>query len=151
MIALSIRAFSQSDTKLRLGVGTAYASEVESTGLTVKGIYGISNKWEGSLAYTYFFENLGLSWNVIDLDGNFVFYDNKKKFSAYALAGLAVTFWKREPILFGDTRKGSYTGMNIGIGANIALSEHLNLAPEIRGTLFELSYTRVGLTLQYVF
>lgn len=42
-------------------------------------------------------------------------------------------------------------GMNIGAGMNIGMGERFNLAPEIRGTLFDLSYTRIGITVQYMF
>lgn len=145
--------FSQSENepKIRLGIGTSYVSEVESPGIIIKGVYEISQKWECALAYSHVFENFGLSWNIIDFDGQFVFYDNDKKLNAYALGGLAVNFWKRKTILMNDTRTGSYLGLNIGAGLNIALSERINLAPELRGTLFDLSYTRVGITVQYMF
>ncbi|WP_321372877.1 outer membrane beta-barrel protein [uncultured Draconibacterium sp.] len=145
--------FSQSpdESKFRLGIGAAYVSEVESTGLGIKGIYEITEKWEVALSYSHVFENLGLSWEIVDLDGHFVFFDNDKKLNAYALAGIAFNFWKRETLLTNDTRTGSYTGLNIGAGLNIALSKRINLTPELRGTLFDLSYTRLGLSVQYMF
>jgi hypothetical protein len=150
---LSINLFAQSsdDSNFRLGIGAAYVSEVESTSLSIKGIYEITEKWEVALAYSHVFENVGLSWDIIDLDGHFVFYDNDKKISAYALAGFALNFWRRQTLLTKETNTGSYMGMNIGAGMNIGMGEHFNLAPEIRGTIFDLSYTRIGITFQYMF
>lgn len=151
--ALSINLWAQSsdDSNFRLGIGTAYVSEIESTGVLIKGIYEINEKWEAALAYSHVFENLGISWNIIDMDGHFIFYDNDRKLSAYALAGFALNFWRRERLLSNETTSGNYMGMNLGAGINIELGKHLYLTPEIRGTLFDLSYTRVGLTMQYVF
>lgn len=151
--SLSIHLFSQSfdESTFRLGAGTGYVSEVESYSVTVKGIYHFHDKWEVALAYSHVFENFGLSWDIIDLDGHFIFYDNDKKLNAYALAGFALNYWRRETLLTNETRTGNYTGLNIGAGMNIELGKHLNLAPEIRGTLFDLSYTRIGITLQYMF
>nr|WP_321451248.1 outer membrane beta-barrel protein [uncultured Carboxylicivirga sp.] len=157
VITLSIKLFAQSsnDSKFRLGLGIIYASEVESTGLTINGIYNISERWETAIAYSHIFENLNLSWDVLDVDGHYIFYDNDKKLNVYALTGLAFTYWKRETIgtiLFpGQTRTGTYIGLNIGVGTNIELSEKFNLVPEIRGTLFDLSYTRIGVTAQFKF
>lgn len=98
---LSINLFAQSsdDSNLRLGIGSAYVSEVENTSLSIKGIYEITEKWEVALAYSHVFENVGLSWDIIDLDGHFVFYDNDKKLSAYALSGFALNFWRRETLI----------------------------------------------------
>lgn len=153
MITLSINLFAQSsdDSNFRLGIGSAYVSEVESSSLSIKGIYEITEKWEVALAYSHVFENVGLSWNIIDLDGHFIFYDNDKKINVYALAGFALNFWSRETLLNQETRTGSYMGMNIGAGMNIGIGKHFYLTPEIRGTLFDLSYTRIGVTLQYMF
>lgn len=152
---LSLFSQSENDSKFRVGIGSLYSSEIESTGITIKGVYAISNKWELSAGYAHVFENLGLSWEVIDVDGHFVFYNNDKRFNIYALSGLAFTYWKRETIgtilIPKQTLTGNYIGMNIGVGCNIGLSKHLNLSPEIRGTLFDLSYTRIGITIQYMF
>lgn len=157
MSVISIAAFSQTsgDGKLRLGVGAAYASEVDGSGVSAKAIYEITEKWEAAVTFSHFFENLGLTWNVLDIDGHFVFYDNDKKTNIYGLTGLALTYWERKTvgtILFpSETRSGTYTGLNIGVGANFALSERINLAPELRATVLDESYTRVGLTVQYMF
>ena len=150
---LSVTLFAQStdDTKFRVGAGTVFVSEVESYGVSATGIYEISKRWAGAVTFTHVFENVGLSWDIIDTDGHLVFYDNDKKFSAYALAGFALNFWRRETLLTKETITGSYMGMNIGAGMNIGIGERFNLAPELRGTLFDLSYTRIGVTIQYKF
>lgn len=155
---LSVSGFSQ-DTqdngRFRGGIGAAYASEVDGSGISIKGIYGINEKWETAVTYSHFFENLGLMWNVVDIDAQFVFYDNNKKTKLYAISGIALTYWERETlgtiIIPSETKTGTYTGWNIGVGANFVVSERLNLTPELRGTIFDLSYTRIGLTLQYLF
>jgi opacity protein-like surface antigen len=46
---------------------------------------------------------------------------------------------------------GSEIGLNLGIGANYKIDENLNLAPELRYTIIDGSYFRIGATLQYMF
>lgn len=151
---LSAVAFSQTsnDGKFRLGAGAVYTSEIENTGFNIKGVFEITDKWELAAGYTHIFKNLGLGWDVIDMDAHYVFYNNDKKLTIYALSGLAFTYWERDAVLFpGEVITGTYVGMNLGFGTNIALSESISLVPEIRGTVFDLEYSRLGLMVQYMF
>jgi len=49
------------------------------------------------------------------------------------------------------SESGTETGLNLGVGANYKLSDKLNLAPEIRYTIMNGSYLRIGASVQYFF
>lgn len=104
------------------------------------------------------FEKDYVSWNVLDLDGHYVFYQ-QDKFNVYGLSGLSFTFWKVTipgmsaygVTIPSSTTTGSDIGLNLGVGANYPLTTNLNIAPEMRFTIIDGSYFRIGATLQYKF
>lgn len=159
---LCTNLFSQSFNvaNLRAGGGLIFATEIKNVGLTLNGTYEITEQWEGAMAITHIFENDYVKWNVLDLDGHYVFYKHDEKLNVYGLSGLSFTFWKiTVPAMdFGwgistpeITDTGSDIGLNIGVGANYKLTDVLNLTPEMRLTIIDGSYLRIGATLQYMF
>ncbi|GJM65029.1 outer membrane beta-barrel protein [Persicobacter diffluens] len=146
--------------KLRAGLGLVYASEIKSVGINLNGAYAITEEWEAAVGFTHIFENNAVRYNVLDFDGHYNFYTDGDKLKIYGLAGLGLTFWKVTiPAIdmgFGfsspeTTSTGTEVGLNLGIGANYALSDKLNLAPEIRFTAMDGSYLRIGAAIQYRF
>ncbi len=155
-VLLTANLFSQSFdvANLRAGGGLVYASEISNIGLTFNGTYEITEQWEASIAFTHIFEKDYLKWNVLDLDGHYVFYQHDEKLNVYGLAGLSLNFWKAAISIGGITfpeQTGSNVGFNLGMGANYKLTNNLNLAPEMRFTLMDGSYFRIGVALQYMF
>lgn len=158
---LSANVFAQEFdlTKLRAGAGLVYATEIGNIGLNFNGAYAITEEWEASLGFSHIFEKDYLSYNILDLDAHYVFYQHDEKLNVYGLAGLGFTFWKATiPAMnFGmystpeASATGTETGLNLGIGANYKLSDKLNLAPEIRYTIMDGSYLRIGASVQYMF
>ncbi|WP_010662763.1 outer membrane beta-barrel protein [Marinilabilia salmonicolor] len=156
----SLFAQSFDSSKLRAGAGFFYTSEIQNMGLTLNGVYEIDETWEGSLGFTHVFEKDNLNWNMLDLDGHYIFHEESDDLNIYGLAGLSFTFWKvtipaMDLGMFGSTDEqeetGSEIGLNLGIGANYRIADNLNLAPELRYTIIDGSYFRLGATLQYMF
>ena len=161
-IVLSANVFAQEFdlTKLRAGAGLVYATEIGNIGINLNGVYSITEEWEASLGFSHIFEKDYVRYNVLDLDAHYVFYQHDEKLNVYGLAGLGFTFWKATiPAMdlgWGMsspevTDNGTETGLNIGVGANYKLSDKLNLAPEIRYTIMDGSYLRIGASVQYMF
>ncbi len=151
-------SFSQGfeTNKLRVGAGLFFASDINNVGLNFNGAYEINYDWEAAVAFTHFFEKDYLTWNVLDLDGHYIFYTEEGKFNAYGLAGLSINFVKVTipgiPGVIGETTgTDSSVGLNLGVGMNYGLTDKLNLAPEFRVSLAEGSYVRIGATVQYLF
>ncbi|WP_291855406.1 outer membrane beta-barrel protein [Marinilabilia sp.] len=164
----SLFAQSFDSSKLRAGGGFFYASEIQNVGLTLNGVYEIDEIWEGSLGFTHIFEKDYVSWNILDLDGHYIFHEESDDLNIYGLAGLSFTFWKinvpsetvTETVPYlgevtmdvpGYEDNGSEIGLNLGVGANYRVADNLNLAPELRYTIIDGSYFRIGATLQYMF
>jgi opacity protein-like surface antigen len=161
-IALSSHVFAQEFdlTKLRAGAGLVYATEIGNIGINFNGAYEITETWEAALGFTHIFEKDYSSYNILDLDGHYKFYQHDEKLNVYGLAGLGFTFWKvtipAMNVGFGistpeisDT--GTEVGLNLGVGLNYKLTDNLNLAPEIRYTIMDGSYLRIGASVQYMF
>jgi len=171
-IVLSANVFAQSfdASKLRAGAGLVYATEVGNVGINLNGVYSFTDQWEGSLGFTHIFEKDCVTYNMLDFDVHYVFYTPDEKLNVYGLAGLGLTFWDIDydspAIYISDytgfdfdmsstsaliSGNGTDLGLNLGVGANYKLSDKLNLAPEIRLTVTDNTYLRIGATLQYRF
>jgi hypothetical protein len=161
-IVLSTNVFAQQfdKTKIRAGAGLVYATEIGNIGINLNGAYAFTEEWEGSLGFSHIFKKDFLTYNILDLDAHYVFYQKDEKLNVYGLAGLGFTFWKATiPAMdlgFGIatpevSNNGTETGLNIGVGANYKLSDKLNIAPEIRYTIMDGSYLRIGASVQYMF
>ncbi|WP_163715796.1 outer membrane beta-barrel protein [Mangrovibacterium lignilyticum] len=153
----TIGAFAQEAdlSKLRAGVGLVYASEIENVGLNLNGVYAFTDQWEGEFAFTHIFKKNYVSFNVIDLNAHYVFYQPDDKTNIYGLGGLAINFVKLEDFGLGLVPDKSYTdtqlGFNLGVGLNYKIAEQLNLAPQIQYTIMDGSYLRIGISVQYLF
>lgn len=155
-VLLSANIFAQGfdSSKLRAGAGLVYATDINSLGLAFNGVYSFTPQWEGAVGFTHIFEKDYVSYNVLDFDAHYVFYENGAGMNVYGLGGLSFNFWKitwPDDYGFGGSTSGSDVGLNLGVGMNYALSDVLNLAPEFRVTMADGSYVRLGATLQYKF
>ncbi len=157
-VLLSANLFAQGfeSSKLRAGAGLVYATDINSLGLAFNGVYSFTEQWEGAVGFTHIFEKDYMSYNVLDLDAHYVFFDNGAGMNVYGLGGLSFNFWKFNwPDEYAElglgSESGSDVGLNLGVGMNYALSDVLNLAPEFRVTMADGSYVRIGATLQYRF
>ncbi|MGJ8745609.1 hypothetical protein [Polaribacter sp.] len=55
IVALSTNQLKAQESKILAGGGVAYATEINSAAVFVKGVYQINDKWEGALEIIYFF------------------------------------------------------------------------------------------------
>lgn len=161
-LVLSANVFAQQFdlTKLRVGGGLVYASEISNLGINLNGAYAITEEWEGALGFSHIFKKDHQTYNILDFDAHYIFHQQDENLNFYGLAGLGFTFWKATipSINLGNgystpsaSTSGTEVGLNLGIGANYKLTETLNLAPELRYTIMDGSYLRIGASIQYLF
>ncbi len=160
-ICLSLQSMAQDfDTSnLRVGLGLLYATEIDNIGININSAYAINEDWEAAISIAHIFEKDYVNWNVLDLDGHYVFYHGESSINAYGLAGFSFNFWKvKIPAseymgvqIPEVTDSGTEIGFNLGVGLNYAISERINLAPEIRYTIMDGSYLRLGAAVQCMF
>lgn len=145
-------------SRLRAGAGFVYASDINNIGITFNGVYNFNDAWEGALSITHIFPKDELKYTILDFDAHYIFYKANEELNFYGIGGLALTFWKLDlPTYtiggerFGGSTNGSDIGLNVGAGMNYKLTDFLNLAPEVRLTISDGSYARIGATVQYMF
>ncbi|HKK41843.1 MAG TPA: outer membrane beta-barrel protein [Bacteroidales bacterium] len=161
ILLFSVNLYSQgfATEHLRAGAGISYASGINTIGITLNGSYNITGRWEGAISFNHINEKNSITWNLLDFDGHYVFYNNNNRLTVYGLTGLSFTMWKLNVpdmtimgyTVPGYTSTGSNAGMNLGAGLNYRLADNLNLEPELRYTFISGSYLRIGATLQLVF
>ncbi|WP_346854456.1 outer membrane beta-barrel protein [uncultured Draconibacterium sp.] len=143
---------AQSQAQISVGGGLWYGSDISSIGISVNGKYAFNEKWSAAPAFTYFLEKDYVKWSALDFDANYAITDIENVGSLYGIGGLSVTFWKVD---FGDTfgmgdygidldASGSDVGVNLGLGLNVMASEKLAIAPEIKYTISDGGYLRIG-------
>ncbi len=168
VLSVNVSAQQFDLTKLRTGAGLSYASEINNIGVNLNGSYSITDEWEGALGFTHIFRKDYQSYNILDFDAHYIFHQQNEQLNFYGIGGLGFTFWNvnvpsrtvTENVPYageisvevpGFKDNGSEIGLNLGIGANYKLSEELNLAPELRYTIMDGSYLRIGASIQYSF
>ncbi len=146
------------DSQIMAGAGLGYTSDINSFGLSVNGLYLVNDTWEAGARFTYLFENDFVQWNMLDLDGHYVFMNDDTK-TLYALAGLNFTFWNYdfETPEYGSLwaplveTGGTETGLNLGAGGRYALTDQLYLNGELKYTLGNFDFLSIGAGIMYRF
>ncbi len=175
VLAISACAFSQGfdKSKLRAGVGLLYATDISNLGFKIDGAYSFNTEWEGDLTFSHIFKKDYTTFNALDFDAHYYFAQLNDKFNIYGLAGLNTTFVKFDNEKFFESYKKygysdedinylvntsggaksttSNVGLNLGIGAKYTLNDKINLLPEIRYSIINGSYLRIGVSAQYSF
>ena len=154
-LVLTTSVFAQLDqSKFRAGAGLVFASDINSVGITVNGVYAFTSTIEGAVGFTHVFESNYVSFNILDFDAHYVFHQ-KDKLNIYGLAGVAFNSVKVSTPSFGffgsSSASSTDTGLNLGVGANYKWTDNLNLAPELRFTVSDGSFMRLGASVQYLF
>jgi hypothetical protein len=161
-LVLTVNVFAQSFdvTKLRAGGGLVYATEISNIGINLNGVYSFTEEWEGALGFTHIFKKDYQTLNVLDFDAHYIFHQVDENLNVYGLAGLGFNFAKVTipAISMGGVQLTSETkksdtklGLNLGVGVNYKLADNLNLSPEMRFTIMDGSYFRIGVGIQYLF
>lgn len=155
-----MHAQSFDSKNIRAGAGLCFATNIDNIGLLFNGTYEITEQWEAALTFTHIFENDYIIFNILDMDAHYVFFEDGANIHVYGLAGLSFNFWKVvwPPVVIGGITindetitKGTDVGLNLGVAMNYKINEVFSIVPELRATLSEDSFVRIGVALQYAF
>ena len=162
LVIIAVMAFSTNKAnaqQMSVGGGLVYASSVNSLGISLNGNYQFTEQWSAAPAFTYFLKKDDY-WTrmTLDLDANYLFKEIDGVGGLYGIGGLALTFDKFN---FGSAAgypgydDGDFSstntslGLNLGIGFNYALAEKMTIAPELRYTIMNGGYLRIGAKFMY--
>lgn len=144
------------DSKILVGGGIGYASVIENMAIAAKGVYKITDEWEGALGVNYYLPKdmvyASLNWLGLDLDGHYVFL-NEKEYQAYGLGGLSIT---RVSVSFKDNLLGNNSiataltpksstsmGFNIGGGGRYQFADNLYGLAETKYTFRDKGFFQI--------
>jgi hypothetical protein len=155
-VAVLFFVVAESQAQISVGGGLWYGSDISSLGISANGKYAIDENWSAAASFTYFLEKDYVKWSTLDFDANYNITEIENLGSLYGIGGLAVTFWSINydggTVDMGEY--GSYDldldasasdiGLNLGIGLNIVASDKFAIAPEMRYTISDGGYFRIG-------
>ncbi|PHI19123.1 hypothetical protein CEQ90_14520 [Lewinellaceae bacterium SD302] len=122
--------------QLSLGGGLGYNLEAEELGINVRGVYGFNETWRGQAGFTYYLAGEGINFSEFNLNANYVFSDNGDGTLIYALAGINFFRVGFDDINVGgiviDGASSTETGLNIGAGINLGLSDNISVFGEAK-------------------
>ncbi|MFA8341604.1 MAG: hypothetical protein ACEPO8_01415 [Rhodothermaceae bacterium] len=154
---------SVSAQSFKAGVGTAYATDISTIGITANALMEIDKTWEADGSFTLFFEKDLVSWKVLNANIHYIL-SNKSDMKWYLLGGLNMTFysvdfpeieidnpWGDDDFSVGGESSGSNFGFNLGIGGRKALSESLELFGQSHYTISDGSYLTLNVGVLFKF
>jgi hypothetical protein len=143
-LIIGIMSASSLKAQFSIGPGFFYASSnaAGGIGLVANGNYDITEKFGAMADYTYYLTSGSKKWWSLDVDGTYVFF--KKSVEWYALAGLDFLYYKAP-----SGNSYNYTGVNIGVGWKVTISDKIKLVPEWRYTFGTPNYLRLGAKLMF--
>lgn len=145
---------TEASAQISVGGGLWYGTDNASLGISANGKYDIDETWAGAASFTYFLGKEYYNLSVLDFDANYNITEIENIGSLYGIGGLSVSFWKFDlgggTIDLGDY--GSYDtsysesniGLNLGLGLNVVSNENFAIAPEIKYTISNGGYLRIG-------
>lgn len=147
LIAVFVTSAASSYSQFWIGPGLFYSTEIEQIGITGAAEYDINDKMGVAAAYTYFLEKDMLSWSMIDLEFQYIVAELSGLGNLYALAGLnilSVSWDIPDYEDYGFDYDTSETGITIGAGMNIPLSNSVDIAPELKLSFQGSTIIRIG-------
>lgn len=143
--------------QISVGGGLWYGSDISSLGISANARYQFNDKWSAAPSFTYFLEKDYVKWSTLDFDANYALTEIENLGSLYAIGGIGITFWSINidgsdfgmddygfDEMFSLDASGSDFGLNLGVGLNIEASEKFGIAPELKYTISDGGYFRVG-------
>lgn len=147
------------NSKILIGAGAGFATEINNLAVVAKGVYKITDEWEASLGINYYLpkiksEFVKVNWLAFDLDAHYVF-SKQNEFEAYALAGLninsvSVKFKGNKSLpMSGIGGSVTNTGINAGTGGRYKFSDKIYGFAEAKYTIHNTGFLQLSAGILY--
>ncbi len=137
--------FQNAKAQFSAGVGLAYATEINNLGISAQAAYDFTEEWAATGSFTYFLKKDGVTNTAIDLNANYIFTEIENVGKLYGLAGLnhlTASF---------EGHSASNTGVNLGAGLKMEMSDKMFLCPELKYSTTGSGYISLGAKLMFKF
>ncbi len=149
--------FQNAKAQFSLGAGLNYATEIGTLGISAQAAYDFTEQWAATGAFTYYFEKDNVTWTNIDLNANYTFTEIENIGKLYGIAGFShltasvdIPKYIEGNITYGGgSISESKTGVNLGAGLKMDLSEKMLLCPELMYTSTGSGHIRIGAKLMF--
>lgn len=167
-IALGMSSVFAQKGEKAVGVNLGYGTEISNLGIGAKFQYGITDAIRAEASFDYFLKkDLASMWDI-NVNAHYLF-PIADKFKVYPLVGLTYTNWKLDgsdvDLDFGDEETGEYEdevstessntgkfGVNLGAGAEYAITDRLNVNFEVKYQLIsDFNQAVFGIGVAYKF
>ena len=147
---LVLVAFSNEKTSAQgfsVGGGVYYATSLNNIGISLNGNYAINKQIQIAPSFIYFLTKDYISWKAFDVDGHYKFSANNG-LSIYGIAGIAITMvsidYPHNSFFEDVSVSSSEFGINLGIGASKTIGNNLEGFSELKYTLNNGGYLKIG-------
>ncbi len=170
-----ILTFSTTESKAQIsaGGGLWYGTNINTVGFSINGKYQFNESWSADPAFTYFLKKDGITWMALDFDANYIITEIDNVGKLYGIGGLNITFFKYKfdvdlteytlnhtksasifdpgASIYSSSVSGSNVGLNLGIGLSVPVGNGMAIDPEIRYTISDGGYLRLGAKFMFGF
>ncbi len=146
--------FQNAKAQFSAGVGLAYATEINNLGISAQAAYDFTEEWAATGSFTYFLKKDGVKNSAIDLNANYIFTEIENVGKLYGLVGLNHWTVSTDKIVIAGVTIGgssSETGVNLGAGLKMEMSEKMLLCPELKYSTTGSGYFSLGAKLMFKF
>ena len=147
VLVIGIISFSSLKAQISIGPGVAYGTNIDQIGVLGNVTYNFAQKWGVMGDLTFFLQTQDITWTALDIDATYDFCKLNEKNNLYALAGL--DFLRTKASILGYTATGNDTGLNLGVGWKMKLSNKIFFIPEARYSFISDGFLRIGARLMF--
>ena len=147
---VSTFSFTEAKAQISVGGGLWYGTNINNIGISIDGKYAFTEEWSAAPAFTYFLPKSGFTWMTLDLDANYQITEFDGVGGLYGIGGLGMTFARFDwddglgSILGSSSYTSTSVGLNLGAGLEIPLNEKMAVSPEMKITIGNGTFFRIG-------
>lgn len=139
-----------------IGAGLVYGTEIEEPGIQINGYYGLDPVLEGlrvGAEFAYYFVDDPVTFWTLDFNGHYRFF-GPGPLGVYAIGGLDIARVSVDLDLgpLGDqSTSETEIGLNLGIGAEYAVAEQIDLFGEVKYVISDYDQAVLAVGARYEF
>lgn len=144
------------EAQTAVGANLVYGTEIESLGVGARFQYGVLDQLRTEVGFNHFFEHNHTSCWDVNINAHYLLGVWEQKVYLYPIVGINYTMMKFGKHLEDNVEVPSdeenHIGLNVGLGAEYELTDHIGVTLEYRHTIVrKVDQGVIGLGLNYKF
>lgn len=160
MLGMGVSQAQVHEGETAVGANLVYGTEIESLGVGARFQYGVLDQLRTEVGFNYFFEHNHVSWWDVNINAHYLLGIRNDLLYIYPIAGLnytmskvgAMSYHTDEGVYETPSHEENHVGLNLGVGLEYELSEHVGVNLEYRHTIIrKVDQGVFGLGINYKF